>query len=154
MIDIVRKRECVYPAISISDSVIEDIQITDKTIAFGFDKWGYWVRNHESENYHRVSNAQLLLFECDLDSIDVFLVEMTGVLFKRKYVERVIDFNTFMDNINNKKWKFEVIQEYKSDVGGMFFGCVREMGRRYCRCYLEVLYKQYGYQYSDESIAK
>ena len=152
MIEILRERECKFPTISVSDSVIDNIQIVNSTITFRFNNNGFCVRNAKDKSYRRVSNAQFVLFNCAVENIDIFILEETHIFIRKKYVKKHLDFNSFTQNVNNKNWRFEVIQEYKSDVGGLFIGHILGMRKTHNLCYLRIDYGRFGYKYNDDTI--
>lgn len=145
MIEVFIEEQRKYPKIALTDSVINDIQFEKNTVTFMFDHMGLWVSNKKETAFHRVSNASLCLLDCDVENIDILLVEA----IEGKFVETPLKFKSFARMINNKQWSFTVIREYLTDGGGLFYGCIQER-RNYNRCYLRIAYDRYGFRYSDK----
>lgn len=144
MMEVFIEEQRQYPKIALTDSVVHDIQIEKNTVTFMFDHMGFWVSNKKEEAFHRVSNASLCLLDCDVENIDILLVEA----IEGKFVETPLKFQSFARKIHNKQWSFTVIWEYLTDGGGLIYGCIQER-RKYNRCYLRIAYDRYGFRYSE-----
>lgn len=142
----VLERERKYPKISLTDSVINNIQIDNDTVTFMFDQYGFWVNNKEEAAFHRVAKASVYFVNCDIENINILLVEW----IKDRFVATTLSFKTFLRKVNEKRWRFIVIREYLTDGGGIIYGCLHGRKRKHNECYLRIGYHQYGFRYSDE----
>ena len=81
MIEIVRCNKYEFPAVSISDSIISNIQFDDNIVVFKFNKMGFWIKKSIDDIYHRVKDSELVLYDCDVENIDIFIPKFPGQLY-------------------------------------------------------------------------
>lgn len=136
-----------YPKFSISDSAVNNIKVINNNVLLFFNDDGFWVKENDMDEYHRIKNAILKLTDCDLENINIFVMRKKIFNGNVYYVEEYIDFEIFLNNINNKFWDLEIVQEYWYDLGGMFIGVLKDNDER-MDCYIQVEYKNEEYRYS------
>ena len=125
--------------ISLSDCVIKQIKRENNDICLTFNEYGIWIRQDEKK-YERKENVQILYCDCDIDNINIHIIEKKNYIFKTVFLERDVDFETFSNKINNGSWKCEIIQEYYCEIGS-FFNVVLKEGNMRKRCTIEFEYK-------------
>jgi len=148
MNEIIRYYRYEYPVLSISDCVASEIMIDDNTVVFKFDNNGFWIKNNDDDCYHRTRKSILTLYDCDIENIDIFLLTEINILGEKRRVKEYLEFEEFVDNINKKTMSFEIIQEYKSDVGSLLVGRIRNKTMK-ADCYLQIDYKKLGFTYDE-----
>lgn len=129
----------VHKNILLSDCVIKEIKYEKNDICLTFNEYGIWIRQDE-EKYERKENVQIHYCDCDIDNMNIHIIEQKRNIFKTVFWERDVDFKIFSDKINNGLWKCEIVQEYYCEIGSFFNAILRE-GNRRKRCTIEFEYK-------------
>ena len=148
MNEISRQYRCEYPAISISDCITSKIIVDENTVTFRFDDIGVWVKNNEFDSFHRTKKAILSLYKCDIENIDLFILKEKRIFGKACRIREYLEFDEFVSGINAEEFHFEIVQEYKSNMGSLFVGRVRNKKAK-ADCYLQIEYKRYGVLYEE-----
>lgn len=111
-----------YPIVSISDCVLEHIEVEKDRILLRFDNNGIWIKYSENNEMSRVNKAIISLCGYDIGTVDIFELKKIKVLGKFYKIKKNIDFNVFVDKVNSSEWRLEFVHEYYSAVGGLFIG--------------------------------
>lgn len=123
----------------LSDCVMKEIKYEKNDICLTFNEYGVWIRQDEKK-YERKENIQIRYCDCDIDNMNIHIIEKKKNIFKTVFLESDVDFKTFLNKINNGLWKCEIIQEYYCEIGSFFNAILREENRRR-RCTIEFEYK-------------
>ena len=132
----------------ISDCVASEIMIDGNTVVFKFDNTGFWIKNNDDDCYHRTRKSILTLYDCDIENIAIFLLTEKNISGEMRRIKEYLEFEEFIDNINKKAMSFEIIQEYKSDIGSLLVGRIRNKVIK-ADCYLQIDYKKRGFMYDE-----
>lgn len=144
-----KQRENAYPDIILSDCAVDKIQVSDKDIIVKFLKYGFVIREDGDSEYYHTKSAQIVIKECDINNISIQFVYrkrvMTGRIINMiKDVEPCV----FMKNISRKKWEYEIVEEYYSELGGLFIGRIRE-AENSMWCYIKIQFKKIIYFWDE-----
>lgn len=148
MNEIIRINRNEYPTISISDSIVSEIMIDSNTVVFKFDNPGLWIKNNDEDCFHRTRKSVLTLYDCDIDNINIFLLTEKYISGEKQRIKEYLEFEEIVDYINKKTMSYEIVQEYKSDIGSMFVGRIRDKKLK-ADCYLQIDYKKLGFTYDE-----
>lgn len=117
------QRENAYPSIILSDCFVDEIQINNKEVILKFLTCGFIIK--ENSKYYHTKSAQVIFEQCDIENISIQVVHNKKGLFRNKRVLQDVDTAVFIENIVNGKWKYEIVEEYYSALGGLFVGRIR-----------------------------
>lgn len=117
------QRENAYPSIILSDCFVDKIQITNKELILKFLTCGFIIQ--ENSRYYHTKSAQVIFEQCDIENISIQIVYNKKRLFRHKRIIRDMDTAVFVENIVSGKWKFEIVEEYYSALGGLLVGQIR-----------------------------
>lgn len=117
------QRENAYPSIILSDCFVDEIQITNKELILKFLTCGFIIQ--ENSRYYHTKSAQIIFEQCDIENISIQVVYNKKGLFRHKRIIRDMDTAVFVENIVSEKWKFEIVEEYYSALGGLLVGQIR-----------------------------
>lgn len=143
------QRKNAYPNIILSDCIIDEIQVSNQDIVIKFLRHGFVIKDDASSKYYRTKSAQIVIKECDIDNI---LIQY--VYNKKKLGGKVIQvikdmkLHTFFNNISEQKWRYEIVEEYYSEVGCLFIGKIR-VAKNSMWCYIKIFYKDIIYFWNE-----
>lgn len=125
MINWENRWENAYPNIILSDSVIDDLKIDKRNIVLDLKGTGFAINCNGK--FYRSKSAQVIFESCDSENVIIKRIhrnrKINGAIIN---LIDEIEINVFLTNISNRKWKFEVVEEYYSAMGGLFIGKIRE----------------------------
>lgn len=125
MINWENRWENAYPNIILSDSVIDDLKIDNRNIVLDLKDIGFAIKCNGK--YYRSKSAQVIFDNCDNENVIIKRIhrkkKINGAIIN---VMDEIEINDFFTNISSRKWKFEVVEEYYSTMGGLFIGKIRQ----------------------------
>lgn len=139
--------ENVYPNIILSDCIIDDIYIDGENVIMNFFDSGFIIKDYNSSKYYRTYSSQIILEKCDISNSSIKFVCKKRKKLKVNIVKEM-EFNTFFKNISTSKWRFEVVEEFYSDVGGMYIGKVRSQKESFW-CYIKIYFKNIIYFWNE-----
>lgn len=143
------QRENAYSDIILSDCLVDEIQVDDNDIILKFLKHGFVIRDDKDSHYYRTKSAQIIVKECDIDNISIQLVNRKrGVNRKEIQIITNIELQTFLNNILTKRWSYEIVEEYYSELGGLFIGQITE-SKKSMWCYLRMQFKNIVYLWDE-----
>lgn len=141
--------ENVYPNIILSDCIVNSIQSANGHVIFHFIESGIIVKSDMDCGYYRTKAAQIQLEACNIDDITIKYVH------KRKWkddletaIVKEIRWEEFSKKICNKKWQFEIVEEFYSATGGVFVGQVRKPTKK-CWCMLKIYFHNIKYFWNE-----
>lgn len=138
-----------YPDVMLSDCIIDGIQMDNLNVVIRFSKTGIIVKESNNLQYYRTHAAQVILKNCDINNISMKMIQKKGGIINRKTeILRDICVKKFYNNIANAKWRFEVVEEFYSDVGGIYIGKVRN-GKESFWCYIKVYFNDILYLWNE-----
>lgn len=117
------QRENAYPSIILSDCFVDEIQINNNEIIFKFLTCGFVIK--ENSRYYHTKSALLIFEHCDIENISIQIIYIKKGLFGNKRIIQDVDMAAFLDNILIGKWKYEIVEEYYSAMGGLFVGRIK-----------------------------
>lgn len=138
----------IYPKISLSDCIVENIESINNNLKMRFNIFGFWVKKCEELKYNRVKNAELILLNCNFNNSSITIFKPHRFFFRKYQIEGCIGFEELFDKINCGIWKLEIIQEYSNEMGGLFFGKIREK-KGFMSCYIHIEYQKKEYRYLE-----
>lgn len=124
-----------YPNIILSDCVVDDIRINDGDIIMEFMKSGIIIKESSNSKYYRTHEAQIVLEKSDIENVSIKCVYK-----KKRIIGTTVDIvkdmerDTFFENISKGKWRFEIVEEFYSCVGGMYIGEVHKKNQSFWCC--------------------
>ena len=143
------QKKNAYPNIILSDCTIDEIYVDNHNIILQFIKQGFVIKDNVNSRYYRTKSAQVVIEECDIDNI---LVQYVHVKSRRGHrlikVVKDIEFNVFLGNLLNHKWKYEIVEEYYSELGGLFIGKIKD-AKNSMWCYMKLQYKDIIYFWDE-----
>lgn len=71
----------VHKNILLPDCVIKEIKYEKNDICLTFNEYGVWIRQDE-ENYERKENVQIHYCDCDIDNMNIHIIEQKRNIFK------------------------------------------------------------------------
>ena len=135
----------VYESFCIHDAIIEHIEKDSDGLVF-YLNGEIWIKEAGKGKECHMQDIALRYFGCDSADISVYLTYRYGirhVFYFRS--ERIVDFSTFMKNINDKKWKFEIIDDYYDhsceQKGTLLIGAIYK-GKKYIDARVEVRFEK------------
>lgn len=126
--------------ILLSDCVIKKIEHENNNIYLYFNEYGIWIKK-DSEEYKRERSVQIVFCGCDIDNINIHVVEKKTFFKKTIFIEKDVDFKDFLLNINSGLWKCQIVQEYYCEIGSFMSVMIKE-GNKRMRCTFELEYRQ------------
>lgn len=140
------QRENAYPSIILSDCIVDEIQINNKKVILKFLTCGFVIK--VNSQYYHTKSAQVIFEQCDIDNISIQVVHNKKGLFGNKRVLQDVDTAAFIENILNGKWKYEIVEEYYSALGGLFVGQITEAKEKMRSC-VKIQFKSMVYLWDE-----
>lgn len=140
------QRDNAYPSIIFSDCFVDEIQIKNKEVILKFLTCGFIIK--ENSKYYHTKSAQVIFKQCDIENISIQVVHNKKGLFGNKRVIQNVDTVVFIENIVNGKWKYEIVEEYYSALGGLFVGRIR-MEKAAMWCCVEMQFESMRYLWDE-----
>lgn len=139
----------MYPDIILSDCSVAKIHLTKEDIIVEFSEYGFIMKNKSNQKYYRTNGAQLLIKGYDIDSISIKEVR-TNQLSEELYYDTMydIELDNFIENINTKMWKLEIVDEFYSVSCLFYIGRVRTDEKSFW-CYIKIGFKDLVYMWND-----
>lgn len=148
MNEIIKYYKNEYPEISISDCITSNIMIDGNTIVFKFDNNGCWIKENKDDCFHRTEESILTFYDCDIENVDIFLLTEKNIDGEKLRIKEYLEFEEFVSNVNKKTISFEIVQEYKNNMGSLFIGRIRGNAKK-ADCYLQIDYKKLRLVYEE-----
>lgn len=140
------QRENAYPSIILSDCFVDEIQINNNEVILKFLTCGFIIK--ENSKYYHTKSAQIIFEQCDIENISIQVVHNKKGLFGNKHVLQDVDTTAFIENILNGKWKYEIVEEYYSALGGLFVGQITEAKEKMRSC-VKIQFKSMVYLWDE-----
>ena len=141
------QRKNAYPNIILSDSVIDDLQINNGNIILNLRRLGFAL-NCDGK-FYCAKSSQVVIEDCDIYNISVqFIYRKKKISGKTINVIKDIAVKEFINNISNQKWKYEIVEEYYSETGGLFIGRIREK-KHSMWCYVKAQFENMVYYWNE-----
>ena len=79
-----------------------------------FSEYGFIRKDDKDSKYYRTDDSQIVIEGCDIDEIEIREVRTCHVK-TADYCEllRDITMEEFVKNVNQSKWKTEIVEEYE-----------------------------------------
>ena len=108
-----------YPDIILADSVIDNLRVDNKNIILNLERRGFAIKCNNGLYYTK--SAQVIIEDCDIENI------LVRCIYKKKFGKMInvvmdIGANELFYNISSKKWRYEIVEEYYSEMGVFFIG--------------------------------
>ncbi|SFL30460.1 hypothetical protein SAMN05216390_1184 [Lachnospiraceae bacterium KH1T2] len=145
---IIKLCEDLYPKVLVSDCTIDNISISDNIVQFSFNSRGIWVKKKENEEYCRVHDAFLKLYNCDIENVDIFYESVKEISGEIVIIKKYCDLEDVILKVNNGKWRLTIIQEYWCDIGELFICSIRDKEKSHT-CYIRIDSKEKKYEYCE-----
>lgn len=115
----------LYPDIILSDCTISGVQIKGNEMVFKFSDYGF-IKKDCNNRYYRTDEAQIVIDGCDIENISIKEIRtqhLSGEIYFDSAYD--IDIEEFVENVNSKKWRLEIVEEFYSTGGGIYTGQIR-----------------------------
>lgn len=138
-----------YPDIILHDCFIIGINMDNDNIVLNFSEYGFFVFDKEKGNSFRTNGAQIVIEGCVVEDISIEEERMQklgeDVFYKTLYEIKTSD---FFENINSKKWSFEIVEEFYASGAGFFTGRIGTKDDRFW-CHIKIYFKNLVYHWND-----
>lgn len=138
-----------YPEIILSDCSISSIYLETNKIIVDFSKYGFVKKSSSDNKYYCTDGARIIVEECDIDNISIKEIRMQR-LNEEEYFETMYDIepSKFGKNINDGKWKLEIVEEFYATEKAFFVGQIRTKESNFW-CQIKIYYKNLVYLWND-----
>lgn len=86
---------------------------------------------------------------CDIDNVSIQMIcnkkRLGGKVVR---VMQDVELDKFLENISIGKWKFEFVEEYYSQLGGLFVGMIKE-SKQSMWCYIKMQFASMTYFWDE-----
>lgn len=138
-----------YPNIILSDCIVDGIQIDNQNIIMKFSESGIVIKESSNSKYYRTRAAQIILENCDMDEVLIkFVYKKKGIIKTKADILKDMKLDTFFQNISTAKWHFEIVEEFYSDLGGIYIGKVRKQKVSFW-CYIKIYFENIIYFWDE-----
>ncbi len=138
-----------YPNIILSDSIVNNIQFDNGNIILNFIESGIIIKSSNDSKYYRTKAAQIILEKCDINNISIkYIHKKRWKMNMETDIVKEINWDIFMKNIQKKKWQYEIVEEFYSDIGGIFIGKVWKQKKSFW-CILKIYFCNITYFWNE-----
>lgn len=90
-----------------------------------------------------------MLENSDVDNITInFVRRRNNFLARETAIVQNVELFTFIKNISSFRWRFEIVEEFYSDLGGIFIGRVRKK-KESVWCYIKIYFQNIIYFWNE-----
>lgn len=143
------QKENAYSNIFLSDCTFDEIYLNDNNIIIKFRKHGFIVKEDENSQYYHTKASEIIMKECDINNIMIqIIINKKRIGGKIIRIIQDIEICIFWENIAKKKWKYEIVEEYYSEMGGWFVGQIKSR-KKSMWCYIQIQFKGMIYFWNE-----
>lgn len=136
-----------FPEIILSDCCVKKICLGDDTISFDLSDEGFLIERNQI--YYHTGAAQVTFDGFNVEESIVKII-MNYKMLRRKNIEIIheIELENLMININSGKWKFTIVEEFYSPLGGFLIGRLYYKQKKMW-CYLNLRFHNIRYFWNE-----
>ena len=143
------KEKLNHSDIILSDCIVDGIEVNGHNILLKMNRTGIIIKEEKTSKYFRTKHAQVTFEECDIDNISIQLTNIICYLGKYEVaIIHNIKYDDFVQNISMGKWRFEIVEEFYSHLGGKFTGKLRMKKKSYW-CNLNLCFENIAYFWNE-----
>lgn len=138
-----------YPDIILSDCRISGIEVMGNDVKIDFSKDGFNIKSEKDKIYYHTGVSQIILENCDVENISIKLIKKNKIS-DESYIDILYDadLKDFYNKINLGNWKFVIVEEFYSTIGGIYIGRIRENKKSFW-CFIKINFQNIVYLWNE-----